>query len=317
MKIVLMGYHNIGCIVLKALLRHNIHVPAVITHRDKPDENIWFRSLRNVAINHAVRVCYSEDYNNEGLYKLINELQPDLIFSAYYRHLIPERILNIAKYGGVNIHGSYLPKYRGRVPVNWQIINGETEGGVTLHYMTKKADAGNVIAQKKIKILDNDTPTELFKKIEERTIEMLEEELSDIDSWKQKAFKQNHDEATVFKGRKPEDGLINWLDPSNEIYNLIRGITKPYPGAYSFIGDKIFFIWESVVKNNFQIELNVNPGEITKWNQLILVKTGNGFIELKNVSLSNDHLDYKNIVANKILEFGNHFLNKSEVLSKY
>ena len=310
MKIVLMGYHNIGCIVLKLLKKHNHNVISVFTHRDNLNENIWFSSLSDLANKHGIRVFYSDSFDNEDLYNLMMKFQPDLIFSAYYRNLIPDRILNIAKYGGVNIHSSYLPKYRGRVPVNWQIINGENEGGVTLHYMTKKADAGDIIAQNRIIIDGNDPPLELFKKIEELSVNMLEEELHDIKNWRGKAFAQNHKAATVYPGRKPEDGLIDWNKKSEDIFNLVRGITKPYPGAFSFIRDTKIFIWKSKVRDDLRIKSNYKPGKVIEFNNENFVITANGYVELVEVSLSNDHRDYKVITINDMLKFGNQFNNK-------
>ena len=155
MKAVVLGYHNIGCTGVEALLRNGISIQAVFTHRDNPEETIWFRSVAELAASTDIPVYAPDDINHPLWIERIRELAPDIIFSFYYRNIVGPEILAIPPSGCLNLHGSLLPKYRGRVPINWALVNGEKETGVTLHYMTARPDEGNIVARQKIRI-DND-----------------------------------------------------------------------------------------------------------------------------------------------------------------
>ena len=148
MKAVVLAYHNIGCIGIDALIRNGFEVAAVFTHKDDPNENLWFNSVTECAASHNLLVYAPDDINHPLWVKKIQELAPDIIFSFYYRHLVRPPILAIPPAGCLNLHGSLLPKYRGRCPINWVLINGEKETGVTLHYMTPRADDGDIVGQK-------------------------------------------------------------------------------------------------------------------------------------------------------------------------
>ena len=164
MKCVVLAYHNMGCAGIEALLKAGFEIGAVFTHRDNPNENIWFDSVAECASKHGIPAFAPEDINHPVWVNRIKALEPDFIFSFYYRSLIKADLLNVPKMGCVNLHGSLLPQYRGRVPINWAIINGEKETGVTLHYMTEKADAGDIIAQERIAIADDDNAKTVFDK---------------------------------------------------------------------------------------------------------------------------------------------------------
>ncbi|MEI3002198.1 MAG: formyltransferase family protein, partial [Victivallis sp.] len=177
----------------------------------------------------------------------IRAMKPDYIFSFYYRDMLGGEILSIPSKGAINLHGSLLPKYRGRVPLNWAIINGETEAGVTLHYMTKKADAGDIISQEKFAITDDDTAKTVFDKAAEAAKVLLDRELPKIAAGTASRTPQDESKATTFGGRKPADGEIDWTKSAKEVRNLIRAVTKLYPGAFSYIGDRKCFFWSADV----------------------------------------------------------------------
>ena len=141
---IVFAYHNVGVRCLSVLLAHGVKVPLVVTHTDNPNENIWFDSVATLAREHGIPVITPDDPNLPEIIAQIAALQPDFIFSFYYRNMLKAALLNIPKRGALNMHGSLLPKYRGRVPVNWAIIKGETETGSTLHYMTEKPDNGAI-----------------------------------------------------------------------------------------------------------------------------------------------------------------------------
>src|SRR5262245_49288120 len=172
MKAVVLAYHDIGCVGIEALLRHEIDIAAVFTHRDDPGEAIWFRSVAELAGARGIPVFAPEDINHPLWVRRIRELAPDILFSFYYRKLIRQPILDIPKRGCLNLHGSYLPKYRGRAPINWVLVHGEKETGVTLHHMTAAPDAGDIVGQKKIAITDDDTARTLMSKATDAAAKM-------------------------------------------------------------------------------------------------------------------------------------------------
>ena len=165
MKAVVLAYHNMGCIGLESLLKNGFEITAVFTHKDDPKENQWFRSVAQLAAQHNIPVFAPDDLNHPLWIEKIKAMQPDMLFSFYYRNMIKEPLLEIPKQGCFNLHGSLLPKYRGRAPINWVLVKGETETGVTLHHMTPKPDNGDIVAQSKIAISNDDTAQTLNEKL--------------------------------------------------------------------------------------------------------------------------------------------------------
>ena len=164
MRTVVFAYNNIGCTGIEALVKNVFDVAAVFTHSDYPDENVWFRSAAETASKHKIPVYAPADVNNTIWVKKIKDLKPDIIFSFYYRNMLKTAILEIPPKGCLNLHGSLLPAYRGRCPINWVLVNGEKETGVTLHHMTPKPDDGDIVAQERINISSNDTAMTLHLK---------------------------------------------------------------------------------------------------------------------------------------------------------
>ena len=244
MKAVVLAYGNIGCVGIKALQKHGFEIAAVFTHRDHPQETIWFDSVAELASELRIPVFAPTDINHPLWVEKIKELSPDILFSFYYRNLIQRQILDIPKAGCLNLHGSFLPKYRGRAPINWALVNGEKETGVTLHYMTTRPDDGDVVAQAKIAISDDDTALTLHRKVTQAAEKLLDEVLSQIQKGNAPRTPQDHKKATYFGGRRPADGEIEWIKTAREVRNLVRGVTKPFPGAFSFIGERKCFFWE-------------------------------------------------------------------------
>ncbi len=243
MKCVVLAYHNMGCAGIESLLKAGYEISAVFTHRDNPAENIWFDSVAEFSGRHGIPVYAPDSINHPVWAARIAAMKPDFIFSFYYRDVVHSEILAIPRLGALNLHGSLLPKYRGRVPINWAIINGETEAGVTLHYMTPEVDAGDIVDQEKVAISPRETAKSLFDKSVAAAKTMLDRTLPLLAEGKAKRIRQNEDEATVFHGRKPADGEIDWQQSAVEIDRLVRAVTKPYPGAFSFLGDRKCFFW--------------------------------------------------------------------------
>ncbi|MGQ9688604.1 MAG: formyltransferase [Desulfobaccales bacterium] len=247
MRLIFFGYHNVGYFCLKALMElcrdFGDDIAAVVTHPDNPRENIWFASVRDLAFQHHLPVYQPDNPNDPAFVAAMARLQPDILFSVYYRHLLKQPLLNLPKLGALNLHGSLLPKYRGRVPVNWVLIHGESETGVTLHYMEEKPDRGDIVAQRRVPVTQEDTALTLFARLTAAAEEMLREIYPLIRAGRAPRLPQDHAQASYFGGRRPEDGRIDWTRPALEIYNLVRAVTRPYPGAFTAFNGRRLFIW--------------------------------------------------------------------------
>ena len=235
---VVFAYHNVGVRCLSVLLAHGVKIPLLVTHTDNPKETIWFESVAELAQQHDIPVITPDDPNLSKTVERVRAAKPDFLFSFYYRNMLKAELLGIAKRGALNMHGSLLPKYRGRVPVNWAIIKGETETGATLHYMTEKPDNGDMVDQQPVPILPNDTAAEVFHKVTCAAEVTLNRCLPALIAGTAPRLPQDLSKGAYFGGRKPEDGKINWNDSAQNIHNLVRAVAPPYPGAYSELAGK-------------------------------------------------------------------------------
>jgi methionyl-tRNA formyltransferase len=227
------AYHNVGVRCLSVLLAHGVDVRLVVTHEDNPTENIWFGSVEALARLHGLAVIKPVDPNHADLVRQIAQLQPEFLFSFYYRMMLEQPLLEAPARGALNMHGSLLPRYRGRVPVNWAVIKGEHETGATLHYMVAKPDAGDIVAQQAVPILPNDTASDVFSKVTVAAEMSLDRVLPALLAGTAPRIAQDLTRGSYFGGRKPEDGRIDWRHSAAQIHNLVRGVAPPYPGAFS------------------------------------------------------------------------------------
>ena len=246
---VVFAYHNVGVRCLSVLLAQGVKIKLVVTHRDNPAENIWFDSVASLAALHDIPVITPDNPNTPEVIEQISALQPDFFFSFYYREMLKTALLSIPKQGALNMHGSLLPKYRGRVPVNWAIIHGETETGSTLHYMTEKPDNGDIVAQQAVPILPDDTALQVFQKVTVAAEMALHAVLPDLLSGRALAVKQDLSLGAYFGGRKAADGVINWQQSAQEIHNLVRAVAPPYPGATTQLMGKPMRILQTLATN--------------------------------------------------------------------
>lgn len=267
MKTIVFAYHDTGCAGIRALLNNGFEIAAVFTHTDNPQENIWFESVAELATTNNIPVYAPENVNHPIWVEMIKKIAPDMMFSFYYRNMLKSEILSIPSKGALNLHGSLLPAYRGRCPVNWVLVHGEAETGVTLHYMTEKPDDGDMVAQEKIAISDDDTGRTLHKKSTEAVTVLLDKALPLLKQGKAPRTPQDNSKSSYFGGRGPKDGEIIWEKTATEVRNLIRAVTSPYPGAFSFTGNRKVFIWNvSVVPLADQVK----PGTIVSTSPFII-----------------------------------------------
>ncbi len=231
-RVVVFAYHNVGVRCLKVLLAGGVDVALVVTHRDAPTETIWFDSVAETAARYGIPTIFPDDPNAADVQAQVAALAPDFIFSFYYRQMLSPALLDLARHGAYNMHGSLLPKYRGRVPVNWAVLHGETETGATLHRMVEKPDAGDIVAQQAVPILADDTAGEVFAKVTLAAEMALHHTLPALLAGTAEHRPQNLAAGSYFGGRKAEDGRIDWTQPAAAIHNLIRAVAAPYPGAF-------------------------------------------------------------------------------------
>ncbi|MGV8859859.1 MAG: bifunctional UDP-4-amino-4-deoxy-L-arabinose formyltransferase/UDP-glucuronic acid oxidase ArnA [Pseudomonas sp.] len=246
-KAVVFAYHDIGCAGIEALLNAGYEIAAVFTHADDPKENTFYGSVAQLCARKGIPVHAPEDANHPLWIERISKLNVDYLFSFYYRHLLGDQLLACASKGAFNLHGSLLPHYRGRAPANWVLVNGETETGVTLHRMVKRADAGAILAQQRVAIERSDTALTLHGKLRESAANLLREALPLLAQGKLTETPQDDTQASYFGRRTPADGLLDWKRPAEQLFNLVRAVTQPYPGAFCPVGEHKLIVWSADV----------------------------------------------------------------------
>lgn len=247
MRAVVFAYHDVGVRCLRVLLAHGMEVALVVTHQDDPNENRWFASVAETAKLYDLAVITPKDANAPAIVEQIRTLAPDFLFSFYYRHMLGAELLGCARRGAYNLHGSLLPNYRGRAPVNWAVLHGERQTGATLHRMVAKPDAGDIVAQQAVPILPDDTAAEVMHKVTVAAEMALDGVLPALLAGTAKHRPQDLAQGSYFGGRRPEDGRIDWRRSAREIHNLIRAVAPPYPGAFGFLAGERLVIGGSLI----------------------------------------------------------------------
>ena len=273
-KAVVFAYSSVGCECLSVLLRRGVDIALVYTHQDDPNEERWFDSVYDLARSHGLTVL-----TEEPSVERVREAAPDVIFSFYYRSMLPMSILNLAPLGAFNMHGSLLPRYRGRACVNWAVLNGETETGVTLHHMTEYADRGNIVAQRAVTIGPDETAHDVFLKIIPAAGEVLSSSLDAILSGSAPGVPQDESKATKYGRRRPSDGLIDWTMGAEAIACRVRGF-NPWPGTFTYLPDGgVMKLW---LAQAVQADKAGRPGEVIEASAKkgLFIACGEGALEV-------------------------------------
>jgi methionyl-tRNA formyltransferase len=254
---VVFAYHDVGVNCLKALLAAGIKIDLVVTHQDDPSENVWFGSVAQLCTDQNIPHITPNANELVGLVPRLQALAPDYIFSFYYRHMIPAQILACAKIAALNMHGSLLPKYRGRAPVNWAILHGETQTGASLHIMETKPDAGDIVGQSAVSIGPNETATDVFGKVSQAAVSVIQEVLPSLIQGKVARQPNDLQKGSYFGGRKPADGQIHWNQKALQVHNLVRAVAPPYPGAFTDHRGKTMIIARTSLTGPFPSTLDL------------------------------------------------------------
>ena len=247
-RAVVFAYHNVGVRCLKVLLAGGVDVALVVTHQDSAGENIWFESVADLCRMEGIAFITPKNADSPELLAQVQAAQPDLMFSFYYRHMLPAALLALAP--AFNMHGSLLPQFRGRAPVNWAVLHGALETGASLHEMTVKPDAGAIVAQTAVPILPDDTAYEVFGKVTVAAEQTLWRVLPALLNGNAPRTPNDVQQGRYFGGRKPEDGRIDWSQPASEVYNLHRAVAPPYPGAFTDVGGQRYVIERARLSRN-------------------------------------------------------------------
>jgi methionyl-tRNA formyltransferase len=230
---VVFAYSEVGVRCVRELLAQNIVIPLLFTHADDAGETQWFGSVRELAEAHGLRIETPADPNTPEWVAAGAAAKPDFLFSFYYRRMLKSAWLRIPRRGALNMHGSLLPKYRGRAPVHWAILKGETETGASLHYMVEKPDAGALVDQQSVAILENDTALDVSRKVAQAAAQVLRRSLPLLVAGTAAAQPLELGKGSYFGRRTPEDGRIDWRCGARTVHDLVRAVAPPFPGAFT------------------------------------------------------------------------------------
>ena len=235
-RAVVFAYHDVGVRCLRVLLEQGVAVPLVVTHEDAADEPRWFESVARHARWHGLEVATPADANQPEFVARVRAAAPEFLFSFYYRQLLGAGLLGVAPRGGFNMHGSLLPQYRGRAPVNWAVLHGERETGATLHAMTARADAGDIVDAQAVPILGDDTAAEVMRKVCVAAELTLARALPALLAGTARLRPQPATPGNYYGRRTPADGAIDWRAGAAAVHNLVRAVAPPFPGAFALAG---------------------------------------------------------------------------------
>jgi methionyl-tRNA formyltransferase len=273
-RAVVFAYHNVGVACLAEVLDAGFDVALVVTHENDPNETIWFDSVATFATTRGIETVTPADPNTHEMIARLRATAPDFLFSFYYRMMLKPELLAIAPRGAFNLHGSLLPKYRGRAPINWAIIKGETETGATLHEMVEKPDAGRIVDQQAVSIGADDTAKDVFDRVTGAARAVMRRSLPRLIDGSAALTAQDLAAGSYFGGRKPADGRIDWAASAQSIHNLVRAVAPPWPGAFASInGENVKITRTRLAPAHF---MHDKPNTLNVGNDMVIALCGDG-----------------------------------------
>ena len=230
---IVFAYSEVGVRCVRELLAQGVSIPLLFSHADDPNENQWFGSVRQLAQDRGLNIVTPDSPNTPEWIAKGAATQPDFVFSFYYRYMLDKAWLTMPRLGALNMHGSLLPKYRGRAPVHWAIIHGESMTGASLHYMVEKPDAGALVDQEPVPILENDTALDVSIKVAAAAETVLRRSLPLLIAGTASAQPLDLSAGSYCGRRRPEDGRIDWRRGARAVHDLVRAVAPPFPGAFT------------------------------------------------------------------------------------
>ncbi len=286
-RAVVLAYHDVGVRCLSALLDHGVEVPLVVTHADDPREAVWFASVAALALERGLPVATPADPNEAAFVERVRALAPDFLFSFYYRRMLVPALLATARRGAFNMHGSLLPRFRGRAPVNWAILEGATETGATLHEMVAKPDAGRIAGREAVPIGEDDTAIDVLERVSVAAERVLRRALPALLDGTARLEPQDLAAGSYHGARRPEDGRIDWHWPARRAHDLIRAVAPPYPGAFGpWEGGTARILRSTWAEPPGDLPREGAPGTVARRGERRFVRCGDGrWLEVLDVEL--------------------------------
>ncbi len=279
MRVVFLGNHTVGVTAL-SVLEQCAEIVGVIAHPEDPEDGVCYQSVYEYANSRSFPVIRGKA-TEPGVADFIALTKPDLIWITDYRYLLPAELLSIATLGTINLHPSLLPRYRGRAPINWAILYGETKLGLTAHFVDEGMDSGDIIMQESFELSINEDVGDALRKLLPLYASITRRILNDLQSGNIVRQKQNTADATCYPARKPSDGQIDWDKNASVILNMVRAVAPPYPGAFSFLGNKKIIIKKANLSQSIR---SANAGSVIGFEQgAPIVACGEGVLVLREI----------------------------------
>jgi methionyl-tRNA formyltransferase len=294
LRIVFVGCVEEGKECLKEILELGGNVVAIFTFTDEiARKTSGAVSFEDISQNYNIPLYKVKNTNTPEAVKLLRELNPDVIFVIGWTRLVSNEVLDIPRFGCIGMHASLLPKYRGRAPVNWALIHNETQSGNTTILLDAGVDTGKILAQQEFPISLSDTCQTVYHKVAEAGRSMLGELLPKLENGILEPLQQNDHEASVMPKRRPEDGIIDWNKSALELFNWIRALTHPYPGAFTSFSNKKLFIWEARIAHYPFMESKISDWETKKPGTVISISDGIAVLTGRNEILTLHRLNHE------------------------
>jgi methionyl-tRNA formyltransferase len=287
LRVLFLGYSQLGYRAVKLLPELGLEVAAVVTHHDDPAESRWYRTPAEAAGELGLPLHFSTELAAApgGIGAFAEGLAPDLVLSVLYRDLLPRPVLASARLAALNLHPSLLPAYRGRAPINWVLVQGEAQTGVTLHHMIGRADAGDIAGQRSVSIAPRETALSLYRKLEEEGVRLLAETLPRVAAGTAPRWPQDETRASYFGRRRPEDGRIDWRWPAARIDRLVRAVAPPWPGAFGEVEGRLAWIYRGRPAEPVDASAAAGglpaPGSVRRAGGRVWIATGDGWFEVE------------------------------------
>jgi methionyl-tRNA formyltransferase len=294
MRIGWIGFHMEGIPALEAILQQGTRVQAVITLKpESAAKRSGAADYQTLCRRFSLPLHEVTNINEPGSIELLRKMDLDLLIVLGWTQILKPEALRTAKIGVIGAHASLLPRNRGRAPVNWVILRGEQQTGNSLIWLAEHVDSGDIIDQTIIPITPYDTCATIYQRVADSNKEMILKTITKLMKGERPGKPQKSSNEILLPGRRPQDGAIDWAKPSGEIYNFVRALTRPYPGAFSYLDDERWLIWQCALVPG-EPSFNANPGQIIgpvyspvesacgQW-----VNCGNGAVILLEVQRSN------------------------------